>query len=453
MADQDDQSDQNGQNDQDKQKISRNRYIHWILSLVVAIGGLWQIQPLVMRVLSGEHLSWFLNDSWRSIIDAIGLVQLPRVMISLALILMSIGLVLRARIAWVLTLVLLLFAVLTTLFLKQPSYLWEIGYYVLIFVVLLRYSWMFARSSVAAGTLYAAASLAALIWYTVVGSLYLGTGFKPEIVTLTDSIYFSFVTLTTVGYGDILPVSSVARYFVVSVIVIGITVFSTAIGAVFLPLLTSGVGRLLRRKERLSMKENHVILCGATPLAMNLYESLTARGENVTVLLSPGTTHTYSDKTDIVFGDAYSDEVLQHAGVMQATYVLAAREEDADNAFIVLAVKGLEGCRAKTVAVVNNSQNLEKIRQVKPDILFSPQYFGAQVLSKMLSGEKIDLNQLSDFFMSKPHQEGKSIAHKHASQPAAPASADTSNPLSNPSSNPPSTSDNPPSNPPSTPQS
>ncbi len=98
-----------------------NAQAHWLLALAVLISGLWFISPLVQGVLSGTHQVWFSQNSWREVLDAIGLAQLPRVVIALSLVLMSVGLLVRARVAWIFTLVMLLPAIFIDYYTKKPA--------------------------------------------------------------------------------------------------------------------------------------------------------------------------------------------------------------------------------------------------------------------------------------------------------------------------------------------
>ena len=375
--------------------------VHRALALAVLISGLWFISPLVISVINGDHLAWFDQNSWREVINAIGLTQLPRVVVSMSLVLMSLGLLSRARLAWAFTLALLVPVIAISGYAGAGRLPADVIYNGILFLALLHYWGAFSRSSVTAGTLFAFSSLVCLFWYAILGVLYLGHEFAPKIETLPNAVYFSFVTMSTVGFGDIVPISEASRLFVVSIILLGVTVFASALGAVIAPFISGKIREIIQRKARLSMKRDHVILCGATPLALNLYQSLIGRGEQVTVVVRPGVVHEYPASADIILGDASSDAVLEQAGVKRASYVLALLDDDPDNAFIVLAVKAIDECEAKTVAVVNNTQNLEKIRRVKPDLLFSPQLFGAEVLSRMMRGEKFDTDLINDLFIEK----------------------------------------------------
>ena len=147
------------------------------------------------------------------------------------------------------------------------------------------------------------------------------------------------------------------------------------------------------------MRKNHVIVCGATPLAMNVITGLLARGQHVTAIVMPSVTHQYPAQTDVLVGDATTLDVLKEAGLEEAQYLLALKDDDSENAFIILAAKELVGnSGVKTVAVVNESVHLSKIQRVHPDMIFSPQMLGSEILTRTLSGEVIDSKVIMDLF-------------------------------------------------------
>jgi voltage-gated potassium channel len=379
-----------------------NRYVPAILAVLVAVSGITLIYPLAHRVWLGEHLQWFDQVSWRDVIDTIGLIELPRVFMGFCLLLMSVGLVMRARLAWTFSLMVFALALAITVYSDWGIMAPKVGYDLVVVVLLVRYWSLFDRSSLAAGSLFAVASVVSLTFYAMLGTVYLGEQFTPKVHALADAAYFSVVAMSTVGFGDIVPTTHTAKMFVVSVIVLGITVFATSLGAIVGPLVSGKLRQIFREKARVSMRKNHIILCGATPLALSLYRSLTEKGEMVTVVLKPGVAHEYPENADLLWGEASSGDILKQAGVDEASYVLALREDDPDNAFIVLAVKSFTNSKAKTVAVVNASQNLEKIRRVNADMVFSPQLLGAELLARTMTGQPLDNSLISELFFAKP---------------------------------------------------
>jgi voltage-gated potassium channel len=371
---------------------------YW-LPILVLIDGVLYMVPLIERILAGDHIQWMQLSSWRLIIEAIGLIELPRVVISLAMIFMTIGLINRARIAWVLATVLTIPMMVTSLIINGHPDIFFL--YTLVVALLLIKHWSaFTRTSLAASSLFALSSFMLLLWYAFLGALYLGEQFNPHIKDFATAIYFSIVAMSTVGFGDIVPITYAARLFTVSIIVLGLTVFATSLGAVIGPIIGGTLKNAFHSKAIKSMRKNHIILCGASPFAVNIYKSLTDKGRSVTIIAPIGSQHKYPETADIIEGDASSRATLEEAGVVDAKYVLAIRADDPDNAFIVLAVKEIKASQARTVAIVNDSENLEKIRAVKPDLVLSPQMLGAELLARALTGESMEGNVVSEIFFS-----------------------------------------------------
>jgi voltage-gated potassium channel len=261
----------------------------------------------------------------------------------------------------------------------------------LLFALLLSYRW-FDHTSLAAGTLFAVTSALLLLIYAVFGSLYFGEQFSPPIRDLMTSFYYSVVTMSTVGYGDITPLTPNARLFTVSVMILGLAVFATSVTAIAGPM----IARLTRTKEKRMKRSNHFIVVGATPLAYNTYREFKKRNQEVVLVMPQTPVSGDIDPNDLLVGDANSLEILRKAGADQAQAVLAMRADDSDNAFIVLAVKELKG-KAKTVIAINDSKHMESIKLVQADVVVAPEVLGGELLAMVLSGEPIT----SDFVMNR----------------------------------------------------
>ena len=164
--------------------------------------------------------------------------------------------------------------------------------------------------------------------------------------------------MSTVGYGDITPHSGAARLFTASIIILGITVFATSVSAIAGPVIGGNLKRLVRGRFSTAMRKNHIIIAGATPLALSVTTDC-AGAATKSPSSCPPAPQEYPATADLIEGDPSSVEVLRAAGVTRARYVL--RDDDAENAFIVLATQeATAGQGAKTVALVNTSKHLEK---------------------------------------------------------------------------------------------
>ena len=316
------------------------------------------------------------------------LAAFPHVLIGIGLVLMSVGLLLSARVAWVLSLLLaLLSAGLAFWAARRPDGIFVLA--ALLLVVLVVYGRRFTRSSLAASSLFALLGIGSLLIYGVLGSLWFGAGFMPPIHSLPTAFYYTIETMSTVGYGDIVPRSVQARMFTVSMIVVGISVFATTLSVVIGPLVGGSLKRALEGKMQREKRKNHYVIMGVSGLAYAMWKELHKRSVPVTVIVSAGHPSPYPDDADVIVGDATRNDVLEQAGVPQAKAVLTLRDDDAENAFAVLAVKELAP-GVKTIAGVNDSRHLGKIRRVQPDMLFAPQVLGSEILARDLFGEPID---------------------------------------------------------------
>jgi voltage-gated potassium channel len=229
----------------------------------------------------------------------------------------------------------------------------------------------------------------------VLGSYEMGKEFTPPISDFATAFYFAVVTMTTVGYGDILPRTPEARFFVSGIIILGITVFATSLSAILMPLVNNRMQRLLKPRESHMDRSNHYVIFGDTALARNSYKELQARNQLVTFILKRPSEESLYQNADVIIGDGSDVDVLRRAGADKAKAVLALSDDDSENAFVILAAKELaEGI--KMVAVVNDAKNLNRIRRVQPDLIVAPQVLGGELLAMALSGETFDSENLMD---------------------------------------------------------
>ncbi len=313
---------------------------------------------------------------------------------------MSVGLALRSRLAWAISL--LLIAGTLALSLHQHWLHWSSMVYfnAIILFCLIIFFRSFSKSSLAAGTLLSGVSLVLLFGYAMIGTYVLGSDFSPPIKTWTNTLYFVVVTLSTVGYGDVTPKTADAKLFVVSLIILGITVFATSVSTVIVPLVGNRMEKLLAGEKK-RMRKDHYIIVGENPLAQNTYRQLRDRKFDVSVILPNPPTTKWVEDTDLIIGDPTDTEVLRKAGVEFARAILALRNDDSENAFIVMAAKDIGG-QVKTVAAVKNANNLQRVKRVSPDLIMAPDILGGELLAMALSGETVDANTiLKSLFITK----------------------------------------------------
>ncbi|NLY27160.1 MAG: voltage-gated potassium channel protein [Alcaligenaceae bacterium] len=382
--------------------------LHWLLASLVALNGYLLLEPAIdaARTLQGRvshwH-QWVSLDSLNHFLNAFGLIEVPRLMLGAGLQIMAIGLFFRARIAWSFSVVLLLGSGLFFILRTQGHELLALYTFALSIVLLLDWR-RFNRSSLIAGSLFALISVILLLVYAIFGSLYLGAEFKPQITDGATAFYFSIVAMSTVGFGDITPQTEASRLFTTSVIVLGVTVFATSVSAIAGPLFSGNLKRLVSGKLNKTMRKNHVIIAGVTPLAQSVYQALHEKEHEITVIIPTSSPNPYPQNADVLPGDPTDTDTLRLAGAEKARYILALGADDAENAFIVLASREVKGADTKTVVLVNLATHQNKMRQVAPDLLISLQSLGTELLARTISGEPIDNATITHLLFAEPTQ-------------------------------------------------
>ncbi len=375
---------------------ARAWFPHVPLAIVVGAQGLLHIL-LASGSLRPLLAAWTGNASIVSLAGGLGIAQVgaaSHAIIGVLLVLVAFGMLWRSRLAWVLAFLLTLamvsleFSPLSSA--SRPLEIFGIAQLLLLLAV----RSTFTRANLATATLFALTGLLFTLGYGTLGALSLGTGYNPPIRNLTNALYYAVETMSTVGYGDITPVSAAARLFTISLIVLGLAVFATALPAIAGPLIDKRLMNLLQPRRRRKMKRaSHIIVVGDGPLAQDTARALSARGVVVTMIRAEKPGENEPATEDLIVGDGSDAEVLQHADITQARAVLALSEDDSYNAFVVLAAKEMNP-GVRTVAAVSDTRNTGRIARTRPDVLLTLPLIGGELLAMALSGEPINTDAL-----------------------------------------------------------
>ncbi|QHB31643.1 voltage-gated potassium channel protein [Yersinia canariae] len=379
------------------QEIKTKVSIPLLLAILVAINGYLVLSPVLFRALSHSTDAMSNFSTWKEALSFLELLEIPRFMIGLLLILMAFSVAMKIRTAWFLTVLLLFTLVAINIFILKDQN--KLTTYSLIVVVALLFYWReFDHYSLGSATFFAIASICSLIVYSMLGTLYMGDEFAPAVTDLPTAFYFAIVCMSTVGFGDIIPHTTVARMFTLTVIIAGITVFATSIASIAGPIISNNIKRIVKGRIYHVERKNHFIIVGSNSLALNVYNGLRDRGDDVTVVCSVGSQHSFPPHADVIEGDPSSVETLKLAGAAKAKYIIALCNNDADNTFTILAAKEIAGEGTKTLALVNETQNMKKVKRVNPDMVFSLPLLGSELLVRTLNGDTINNSLITEMF-------------------------------------------------------
>lgn len=190
-------------------------------------------------------------------------------------------------------------------------------------------------------------------------------------ISLIDAIYYTTVTLSTTGYGDIAPVSDTARVvnaFVITPARIGFLVL--LIGTT-LEVLASQGRELIRIARWRKNMGHHVVVIGYGTKGRSAVETLVGNGldRDHVVVVDPAATalaDAHADGLAVVTGDATRRDVLRRAGVAEAEQVIICTGRDDSNVLAALTVRQLNP-EAWIVASVSEQENAPLMRQSGAD--------------------------------------------------------------------------------------
>jgi voltage-gated potassium channel len=372
---------------------ARAWFPHVPLAILVGATGLLQI------LLTSGSLQRLVASGTHSIISLAGGLGIPEIRgapqeaIGGLLMLVGIGLLWRSRLAWVIALLLGLATVALELSpLSTASRPLEV-FSVVLLLLLLASRRSFTRVSLATATLFALVGVLATLGYGVLGSYLLGSGFDPKITNFIDAVYFTVITMATVGYGDIVPRTADARVFTISLVVLGLAVFATSLPAIVAPLIDKRMMNFLQPRRRKMKRASHVIVVGDGPLAQDAVRALATRGLQATAVLARKPDPEADQPEDFIVGDGSDTETLRRVQISEARAVLALSEDDSYTAFVVLAAKELNP-GVRTVAAVSDTRNTGRVARTRPDVLLTLPQLGGELLAMALSGEQITADAL-----------------------------------------------------------
>ncbi|WP_336337807.1 NAD-binding protein [Haloarcula brevis] len=237
--------------------------------------------------------------------------------------------------------------------------------------------------------LAAGAALIGSLMYGTAGSYALRDEFA-NLSTATDAFYYTLVTASTVGYGDMTPQSQQAKLFGMSVVVLGTASFAIALGSLLGPAIEKRLSEALGNMTdaQLDLLENHVLVLGHGDLTEPIIDELTGAIEFV--VITPDTeTATQLQQRDIAVltADPSDEDPLLRAGIEDATAVVAATNNDAQDALAILTAQTLNP-EVNIVAAATDRENVEKLRRAGADTVISPAVLGGHLIVQSALGRE-----------------------------------------------------------------
>ncbi len=203
-----------------------------------------------------------------------------------------------------------------------------------------------------------------------------------------DSFYMALITLTTVGYGELYPLSTQGRVFGSVLMISGVTVTFVSIATLADLAIKLELADYFGRKRRQRMFDklsNHYIVCGAGRVGRSVVDELRRNGVSVALVDENAERAQWALDQDIptIIADATRDDTLREARIDVATGLVAAISSDADNVYVTLAARSLNP-DLRIVARASAEQAEDKLRTAGATTVLTPYPFIGHRLAQSL---------------------------------------------------------------------
>ncbi|OQX82264.1 MAG: hypothetical protein B6D64_00850 [Bacteroidetes bacterium 4484_276] len=230
--------------------------------------------------------------------------------------------------------------------------------------------------------LIAVISLVTIVFTGVFG--YMGI----EDFSFVDAFYMTIITLTTVGFGEVQPLSDNGKVFTAILSFISLGFFAYSISVVTTYFVEGQLNYLVRgyRKKNIKNMENHVIVVGFGRNGQQVIEELQVHNHYFVVIdKSHDVLQRYSGKPiRFIEGDATEDAVLEKAGVGKAQSIITTLPGDADNLFVALTARALNK-ELRIVSRASSESAEKKLRIAGVKSVVMPEKVGGAHMAKLIA--------------------------------------------------------------------
>ncbi|MFH2219655.1 MAG: potassium channel protein [Pseudomonadota bacterium] len=209
-----------------------------------------------------------------------------------------------------------------------------------------------------------------------------------EDMPIFDAFYMTVITISTVGFSEIKPLSEVGRALTVLIIVSGISVLTFTLGQVARIFVEGEITRIFGRRKlekQISELKGHYIICGYGRIGSIISLELAAEKIPFVVIEQNPAKIEKLEKVHFLYlnMDATAEEALIKAGIQRARGIVTAVESDADNVFIALTAKGL---RPDVFVLARSSdvKNEGKLLKAGATRVVSPYLIGGKRMAQIL---------------------------------------------------------------------
>ncbi|WP_445957227.1 potassium channel family protein [Yeosuana sp.] len=184
--------------------------------------------------------------------------------------------------------------------------------------------------------------------------------------SFVNALYMTVITITTVGFGEVVPLDDHSKIFTIFLILTSIIVLGYALSIITEYIMSKSNVEELKQKKMQKMIDNfknHIIICGygrngkQAAIKLQMYKKpfvVIEKNRDMEERLQ-------IDNIPYVIGNANDDLILEKAGVDRASSFIAALPNDADNLFVVLSARQIN----KSINIISRASHETSYAKLK----------------------------------------------------------------------------------------
>lgn len=203
-----------------------------------------------------------------------------------------------------------------------------------------------------------------------------------------DAFYMTVITITTVGFGEVVPLNEQSKVFTILLILISIIVVGYALSIITEYILSkNNIEELKQKKMRKLIDDfkNHVIICGYGRNGKQAARKLAAHNRSFVIIEKNRDVieRLEIDQVPYVIGNANEDEILLEAGVDRASCFISALPSDADNLFVVLSARQMNK-NINIISRASQESSYDKLKFAGANNVILPDKIGGDHMASLV---------------------------------------------------------------------
>jgi voltage-gated potassium channel len=203
-----------------------------------------------------------------------------------------------------------------------------------------------------------------------------------------DSVYMTIITITTVGFKEVQPLSATEKIFTSLLILSSIFIIGYAVKVISEYILSkNNIGNFKKKKVKhlIDNLHGHVIVCGYGRNGKQAAEKLKDYKKDFVIIEGDEDVISRHSESEIFFvlGNAIEDEVLEEAGIKRASTLICALPSDADNLFVVLSARQINP-RLTIISRATEEASFRKLKLAGADNVILPEKIGGDHMANLV---------------------------------------------------------------------